>query len=48
MFSLFLFSEFLPGAGPLIHLSTPDPADDVRIDTGVAQGQFKSTNIGIF
>eukprot|EP00795_Rhopilema_esculentum_P016758 gene16758-8218_t len=31
-------SEFLPGAGPLIHLSTPDPASDVRIDTGVRQG----------
>ena len=38
------FSEFLPGAGPLIHLSTPDPADDVRIDTGVEQGQFDSAD----
>lgn len=32
------YSEFLPGAGPLIHLSTPDAASDVRIDTGVRQG----------
>lgn len=25
---------FLPGAGPLLHLSTPAPRDDVRIETG--------------
>ena len=36
---LYVFSEFLPGAGPLIHLSTPSPASDVRIDTGVRQGK---------
>lgn len=29
---------FLPGAGPLIHMSTPEPASDVRIETGVQQG----------
>lgn len=29
---------FLPGAGPLIHLSTPVPNKDVRVETGVRQG----------
>lgn len=31
-------NNFIPGAGPLLHLSTPDPAEDVRIETGVRQG----------
>ncbi|PIK41446.1 hypothetical protein BSL78_21716 [Apostichopus japonicus] len=31
-------NNFLPGAGPLIHLSTPEPSEDVRIETGVRQG----------
>lgn len=25
---------FLPGAGPLLHLSTPESSDDVRVETG--------------
>ncbi|XP_076254121.1 methylcrotonoyl-CoA carboxylase 1 isoform X2 [Rhynchophorus ferrugineus] len=29
---------FLPGAGPLEYLRTPTPSDDVRIETGVRQG----------
>ncbi|CAH0556999.1 unnamed protein product [Brassicogethes aeneus] len=29
---------FLPGAGPLRHLTTPNPSEDVRIETGVNQG----------
>ncbi|ESO97880.1 hypothetical protein LOTGIDRAFT_103911 [Lottia gigantea] len=31
-------SNFMPGAGPLLHLSTPNPTDDIRIETGVRQG----------
>lgn len=31
-------SNFLPGTGKLIHLSTPNPSTNVRIDTGVRQG----------
>ncbi|KAG4077353.1 hypothetical protein HA402_009754 [Bradysia odoriphaga] len=29
---------FLPGAGPLHHLSTPTPNENVRVETGVRQG----------
>ncbi|KAL7029369.1 hypothetical protein ACKWTF_006210 [Chironomus riparius] len=29
---------FLPGAGPLKHLSTPDPSQLVRVETGVREG----------
>ncbi|CAH1986242.1 unnamed protein product [Acanthoscelides obtectus] len=29
---------FLPGAGPLLHLTTPSPSEDVRIETGTQQG----------
>ena len=29
-------NNFLPGAGPLLHLSTPLPSADVRIETGTA------------
>ena len=36
-------NNFMPGAGPLIHLSTPQPAEDVRIETGVRQGKCPST-----
>lgn len=28
-------NNFMPGAGPLIHLSTPEPSSDVRIETGM-------------
>ena len=31
-------NDFMPGAGPLVYLSTPEPSDDVRIETGVRQG----------
>jgi len=31
-------SDFLPGTGKLYHLSTPAPSSDVRIETGVRQG----------
>ncbi|XP_042216401.1 methylcrotonoyl-CoA carboxylase subunit alpha, mitochondrial-like [Homarus americanus] len=36
--------DFLPGAGPLIHLSTPHPNQHVRIDTGVRQGDEVSVH----
>nr|CAH7718461.1 unnamed protein product [Callosobruchus chinensis] len=32
------YRGFLPGAGPLLHLTTPSPAEDVRIETGINQG----------
>merc|ERR1712088_512231 len=36
---------FMPGAGPLIHLSTPKPQDNfVRIETGVRQGDEVSVH----
>ena len=35
---IFFFSDFLPGAGPLLHLSTPQPSDTIRVETGVRQG----------
>lgn len=31
-------SGFLPGAGPLNHLSTPEPSEFVRVETGVREG----------
>lgn len=31
-------NNFMPGAGPLIHLSTPQGSEDIRIETGVRQG----------
>ncbi len=33
-------NNFMPGAGPLLHLSTPEPRTDLRIDTAVRQGVF--------
>ena len=38
-------NNFMPGAGPLIHLSTPQPAKDVRIETGVRQGKYESVRV---
>ena len=35
-------SDFLPGAGPLLHLSTPTASRDVRIDTGVRQSKYET------
>ena len=31
-------NDFMPGAGPLHYLSTPQPDKDTRIETGVRQG----------
>lgn len=35
---------FLPGAGPLNHLTTPIPNEHVRIETGVRQGDEVSVH----
>lgn len=32
-------NDFLPGAGPLLHLSTPPPDQYTRIETGVREGR---------
>ena len=36
--------NFMPGAGPLLHLSTPEASDNVRIETGVRQGDEVSVH----
>lgn len=36
-------NDFLPGAGPLLHLSTPQEETHTRIETGVRQGQRELT-----
>uniref|UniRef100_A0A665V6J1 Methylcrotonoyl-CoA carboxylase subunit alpha, mitochondrial n=1 Tax=Echeneis naucrates TaxID=173247 RepID=A0A665V6J1_ECHNA len=33
-------NDFLPGAGPLLHLSTPPPDQHTRIETGVREDPF--------
>ncbi|XP_039492488.1 methylcrotonoyl-CoA carboxylase subunit alpha, mitochondrial [Drosophila santomea] len=35
---------FLPGAGPLRYLSTPQPSDNVRVETGVREGDEVSVH----
>lgn len=35
---------FLPGAGPLQYLVTPQPSDNVRVETGVRQGDEVSVH----
>lgn len=35
---------FMPGAGPLLHLSTPQASENVRIETGVRQGDEVSVH----
>ena len=35
-------NNFLPDTGPLIHLSVPPPASNLRIETGVRQGDAVS------
>lgn len=35
---------FLPGAGPLHHLTTPQPSEFVRVETGVRQGDEVSVH----
>lgn len=37
-------NAFMPGAGPLLHLSTPEPDKDTRIETGVRQGDEVSVH----
>ena len=39
-------NSFMPGAGPLLHLSTPQPDSNTRIDTGVRQGELKGISVG--
>lgn len=34
-------NNFMPGAGPLVHLSTPRADLTTRIETGVRQGKVK-------
>ena len=33
-------NNFMPGAGKLHYLSTPESRSDLRIETGVRQGKF--------
>lgn len=37
-------NNFMPGAGPLLHLVTPTPSFDVRVETGVQQGDEVSVH----
>lgn len=37
-------NDFLPGAGPLLHLSTPPADDSTRIETGVREGDEVSAH----
>uniref|UniRef100_A0A8C2ZKY9 Methylcrotonoyl-CoA carboxylase subunit alpha, mitochondrial n=1 Tax=Cyclopterus lumpus TaxID=8103 RepID=A0A8C2ZKY9_CYCLU len=37
-------NDFLPGAGPLLHLSTPSPDQHTRIETGVREGDEVSAH----
>lgn len=37
-------NNFMPGAGPLLHLLTPTPSPDVRVETGVRQGDEVSVH----
>ncbi|XP_060067117.1 methylcrotonoyl-CoA carboxylase subunit alpha, mitochondrial-like [Ylistrum balloti] len=37
-------NTFMPGAGPLLHLTTPSPDENTRIDTGVRQGDEVSVH----
>jgi len=37
-------NNFMPGAGPLVHLTTPEPERNVRIETGVVQGDDVSVH----
>ena len=39
-------NDFLPGAGPLLHLSTPPPDYHTRIETGVREGRKFRSNSG--
>ena len=37
-------NDFLPGAGPLLHLSTPAADEHTRIETGVREGEESRSN----
>ncbi|KAG7246108.1 hypothetical protein CRUP_013429, partial [Coryphaenoides rupestris] len=37
-------NDFLPGAGPLLHLSTPQADAETRIETGVREGDEVSAH----
>lgn len=37
-------NDFLPGAGPLLHLSTPQADEETRIETGVREGDEVSAH----
>jgi len=37
-------NSFMPGAGPLHHVATPEAAEDVRIETGVREGDQVSVH----
>lgn len=34
----------MPGAGKLVHLNTPEPSTNVRVETGVRQGDQVSVH----
>ena len=36
-------NDFMPGAGPLHYIATPEADQDTRIETGVRQGDVPST-----
>lgn len=38
-------NNFMPGAGPLLHLSTPPPDRFTRIETGVRQGKTEGRDV---
>lgn len=38
-------NNFMPGAGPLLHLSTPPPDSFTRIETGVRQGKTEGSDV---
>ena len=40
-------NNFMPGAGPLVHLTTPAAGPDIRIETGVRQGGYIVTHYGL-
>ena len=37
-------NSFMPGAGPLDYLATPEAAEDIRIETGVREGDQVSVH----
>lgn len=38
-------NNFMPGAGPLLHLTTPPPDSFTRIETGVRQGKTEGSGV---